>query len=142
MMQVLTAILLLASTAQICISQGRDGADGFSYSRAPVPATFHMGSRYPNRTEEAECRPIRLRIVRNSRLYRTELVTNTNPKIIFVSADARIMTSRLHMRLNALADQYFYHFRERITVLRAWTEYSEDSDDTDPNSLHYEGKFM
>ncbi len=139
-MQVLIVVTVLAISAQLCASQQQDPADGFSFRRGPVPAVFQMGTSYPNRSEEVECRPIRLRVARNSRLYRTELVTNTNPHIIFSSADARVMTSRLFMRLNSLAERYFYHFWERITVLRAWSEYSEGGSDDDPNSLHYEGK--
>ena len=137
-MQALSLVLLLVAFSQLSSSQVP--ADGFSHSRGPVPAAFHLGSRYPDRSEEAECRPIRLRIARNSRLYRTELVTNTNPHIIFRSSDARIMTSRLHERLNSLAERYFYQVHARITVLRAWSEYAEGADDNDPNSLHYEGK--
>ena len=45
----------------------------------------------------------------------------------------------MQTRLNALADQYYQEYMRKITVLRAWIEYSGDDDVEDPTSLHYEG---
>ena len=116
-----------------------DAQEDFLYNRGPLPQAVHPGDRYPDRNETEECRPIRLRIVRNSRLYRSQLVTNVNPDIAFSSADARIMTARAQARLNALAASYLRVYGSRITVLRSWSEYSADDDIEDQNSLHYEG---
>lgn len=133
-MKVLALVVVFALISLSC-SQ----TSGFSYSRGPIPAVFQVGSRYPDRNETEECRPIRLRVVRNSRLYRTRLVTNTNPQIIFQSADSRVMTARIQARLNALAASYYRQYGTKITVLRSWSEYSANDSIGDPNSLHYEG---
>ena len=66
-------------------------------------------------------------------------MTNTNPGLIFQTADARVMTSRVQARLNALAASYYRQFAASITVLRAWSEFSVNDSIGDPNSLHYEG---
>jgi hypothetical protein len=132
------AILLLALIS-LCSLQPPSNDASFVRSRGPVPSVFHLGSRYPDRNETSECRPIRLRVVRNSRLHRTQLVTNTNPQISFHTADARIMSSRLQARLNALAASYYRHYGAQITVLRSWSEFSANDSIGDPNSLHYEG---
>ena len=115
-------------------------SDDFVYRRGPIPDVFSQGTRYPDRNETDECRPIRLRVVRSSRLYTSQLVTNVNPMIIFHSADARIMTRRMQARLNALAASYHRHYHAMITVRRAWSEYSANDTIGDPTSLHYEGK--
>lgn len=116
----------------------------FRRSREPIPSVFLPGLRYPDRNETDECRPIRLRISRNSRLYRTQLVTNSNSKIDFLTADSRIMTSRLQTRLDALAERYYAQYSARIRVLRSWSDYSPDESDSigDPDSLHYEGTWL
>ena len=134
------AILTLALATLISFSSSQADDDAFSYSRGPVPSVFHPGTRYPERNETEECRPIRLRIVRNSRLYRTRLVTNVNPDIIFRSPDARVMTARIQARLNALAAAYRRQYHARITVLRSWSDYSANDGIGDPHSLHYEGE--
>lgn len=136
-MKALTVVLALAYLIPLSSSQT---SDVFSYSRGPIPSVFHVGTRYPDRNETEECRPIRLRVARNSRLYRTQLVTNTNPQIIFQTADARVMTARIQARLNALAASYYRHYSAKITVLRSWSEYSANDGIGDPNSLHYEGQ--
>lgn len=118
------------------------GGGGFVYSRGPVPDVFYQGTRYPDRNETEECRPIRLHVVRSSRLYTAQLVTNVNPNIIFHSTNARIMTGRMQARLNALAASYHLHYYARITVVRAWSEYSANDSIGDPNSLHYEGDLI
>lgn len=137
---VLATVVALATIIPPSSSQ-TSSSDGFSYrGGGPLPDTFLLGTRYPDRNETEECRPIRLRIVRNSRLYRTALVTNANPNLIFSSADARVMSSRIQARLDALAASYHRQFSARITVLRSWSEYAADDTIGDPFSLHYEGK--
>ena len=116
----------------------RTGNSGnYLYTRQPVPSVFRVNQSYPSRGETDQCRPIRLRITRNSRLYITELVTNANRNIRFVTADARLMTSRMQSKLDALAKAFRPWYGYRLTVLQSWTEYSPN--DTDPHSLHYEG---
>lgn len=137
-MEALTMVAALAALIPLSCTQISSN-DIFSYSRGTVPSIFHVGTRYPDRNETEECRPIRLRVVRNSRLYRTQLVTNTNPQILFQSADSRVMTARIQARLNALAVSYYQHYYAKITVLRSWSEYSANDIIGDPNSLHYEG---
>lgn len=139
-MQSLTVVVLAIASILLQLSQATSSSQVFQYSRGPVPETFSRGTRYPDRNETDECRPIRLRVTRQSRLYRTQLVTNSNPNIIFRFADARVMTSRMQTRLNALAVGYFQQYSSKITVLRAWSEYSADDNLGDPHSLHYEGK--
>lgn len=115
----------------------------FQYTRGPVPDDFDVGEHYPARSEVEECRPIRLRIGRDSRLFRTNLVVNSNPNINFASSDAKRMTSRLQSRLNSLASLFYSRYRLQLTVHLAWVEYSPEYDDDgvgDPQSLHYEGE--
>ena len=133
----LTAIFLLVSPWLCQVTQQTSNEGNFLYTRDPVPRFFRLGQRYPNREESEQCRPIRLRITRNSRLYITNLVTNGNGDIYFQSSDARIMTSRMQTRLNTLARIFRLKYNSKIRVLKAWTQYS--STDADPNSLHYEG---
>lgn len=140
----ITAVLLLFTCVfTSCISSvvGQDDADeaDFMYTRGEVPDVFSVGQHYPDRSETVSCRPIRLHILRNSRLYRSNLVVNSNPDIDFANEDARLMTPRLQTKLNALAVLFHQRTSLRITVLRAWSEYSEDDEMNDPNSLHYEG---
>lgn len=137
-MKALTLAVLFITLIRLSISQSSSGG-GFLHSRGPVPSVFQVGTRYPDRNETEECRPIRLRVIRNSRLYRSQLVTNTNPQITFHSADARVMTTRVQARLNALAASYYRHYQARITVLRSWSEFSVNDSIGDSNSLHYEG---
>lgn len=134
--------LLVAATltAAICIVKA-DDEDALRYSRGPIPRFFQLNQSYPNRSEAEECRPIRLRIERNSRRYRRELLVNTNPNIIYANSDARVMTSRMQTRLNELAGLYYSEFSVRITVLKAWAP-EEDTDVDDPHSLHYEGTWL
>lgn len=136
----LLLVLVAMSLLLISDTQSTSNDGSFLYSRGAIPDTFHLGTRYPDRNETEECRPLRLRIVRSSRLYRTQLVTNINPYIIFHSADARVMTARMQSRLNALASSYWQQFSAKITVLRSWVDYTANDTTTDPNSLHYEGK--
>lgn len=113
--------------------------EDFQYSKGPVPDQFRLLDRYPDRSEESQCRPIRLRIERNSRRYLRDLVFNANPDIIFANSDAHLMTSRLQSRLNELSDLYRREYGLSLRVVKAWTE-EADLEVTDPLSLHYEGK--
>ena len=82
------------------------------------------------------CRPIVDHIDRNSARFRAELVTNTNSKISFATADSNIMSSRMQSRLDRLADLYT---SGRMTIRKAWSQYP-DSQLAGVNSLHFEGK--
>lgn len=127
-------------TVKFQVTAGSD--DIFQYIPGVVPDEFTLGQHYPSRNETEECRPIRVRIERNSNLFHSNLVLNTNSGIDFAVSDARIMTSRLQTRLNHLALSYMEEFGLKITVLRAWVEYSEGDGLDDPYSLHYEGTFL
>ena len=133
--QVCALFLLMLSVKSIVTATD----DIFQFINAPVPEVFTVGDHYPSRNETEECRPIRLRIARNSHQYLTNLVVNSNPHIVFSNSDARVMTSRLQSRLNSLAVLYYEQYEVRITVLRAWVEYSDDDGIGDQYSLHYEG---
>ena len=118
-------------------SESSDGL--FQYTNGPVPDVFQVDQSYPDRTEIEECRPIRLRIQRNSRRYHSDLVVNTNSDIDFANSDARRMTSRMQSRLDALAVLFYQEFSVSITVMKTWTEYG-DEDVDDDQSLHFEGR--
>ena len=113
------------------------------FTQGQIPSTFTVGTYFPTRsglnalqTEEAICRPIVDHIDRNSARFRTELVTNTNSKISFATADSRIMSSRMQSRLDRLADLYT---SGRMTIRKAWSQYP-DPQLAGVNSLHFEGK--
>ena len=135
----IAAILVIICTTLCTLVRAQDDDDSYQYSRGPLPQEFQFNMSYPDRTETEECRPIRLRIQRNSRLFRTRLVVNTNSDINFNNSDARIMTSRTQTRLNALAQLYYQRYRRRFTVMKSWAEYG-DADIDDPQSLHFEGQ--
>ena len=142
-----TSLTVLLTILIICLHPSTIAASTtdnsvFQYTRGPVPDDFQVGQHYPARSEMEECRPIRLRIGRDSRLFRTSLVVNSNPGIHFASTDAKRMTSRLQSRLNSLANLFYSRYQLRLTVHLAWVEYSPDDDDGvgDPQSLHYEGE--
>jgi len=131
----LLAILLSSNVA------GQDDDEGvFQYIKGPVPDEFVLGQHYPDRNETVECRPIRLRIERDSNQFRSALVVNNNGDIIFTSSDARIMSSRLQIRLNRLAELYYEDFEARLTVLLSWVDYQDNVTLGNPYSLHYEGE--
>ncbi len=134
---VLMVVLLCTLTCQVTRQQ-TSSRGNFLYTRDPVPRIFRLGRSYPDRPESEQCRPIRLRVTRNSRLFMTGLVTNANRDIVFRSADARLMTSRLQSKLNSLAAEFKARYNSKLVVLQAWTEYS--GNDSDSNSLHYEGE--
>lgn len=124
-----------------CTHVQAQGDSTYQYTRGPVPMVFQMNESYPARNETDECRPIRLRIQRNSRLFRRLVVNTNSARINFTHPDTRIMTSRLQTRLNALAELYYQQYRVKITVTKSWTEYG-DGDVDDPQSLHYEGQII
>lgn len=134
-----TRLLLLVFFSALLCQARSDDSERFQVTNAPLPDIFRLNQSYPDRPEVAECRPIRLHIERNSRRYRTELVTNDHPSIHFAHADTRVMSNRLFRRLNALADLFYQEHRVWITVLKAWTEYGDGEVD-DPTSLHFEGE--
>ena len=136
----LTVLLILISVHPCAIAATSNDNSVFQYTRGPVPDIFQVGQHYPSRTEMEECRPIRLRIGRDSRLFRTNLVVNSNPNIHFATNDAKRMTSRLQSRLNSLASLFYSRYQLRLTVLLAWVEYSPNDGVDDPQSLHYEGE--
>ena len=111
------------------------------FTRGQVPRRFSVSIFYPTRpglnalaTEAAICRPIVDQIDRNSARFRAELVTNTNSKIRFSTANSRIMSSRMQSRLDTLANLY----SGRMTIVRAWSQYPDSQ--LPSSSLHYEGK--
>lgn len=140
------AVVIIAICVQAAAVSATGGAQNddsiFQYTRGPVPQQFQVGMHYPTRNETEECRPIRLRIERDSRLFRTNLVVNTNQGIHFANNDAKRMTSRLQSRLNSLASSFYNMYRVRFTVVLAWVEYSSDDGIGDDQSLHYEGELV
>jgi hypothetical protein len=131
--------LLFCLSAVLVRGTDDDDDDIFQYTNGPVPDVFQMHQSYPDRSEIEECRPIRLRIERNSRRYHSDLLVNTNPDIDFADSDSRVMTSRMQSNLDALASLFYREFSLRITVLKTWTEYG-DPDIDDDQSLHFEGR--
>lgn len=111
---------------------------------AQIP-TFTVGTFYPSRegltavqVEEVVCRAIVDQIERNSARFLTELVSNTNNRINFVSSDSRIMSSRMQSQLDVLANLYYYSTGREMTILKAWSPYPDPS--LSSTSLHYEGE--
>lgn len=140
--RILTCFLFyLLTFLTIKLQPAAASGDIFQFIRGPVPDVFTVGQHYPSRNETEECRPIRIRIERDSTQFRNNLVVNTNPGIDFANSDARRMTSRLQTRLNRLANRYYEEYGLRLTVLRAWVEYRPGEDGLDDSfSLHYEGE--
>ena len=132
-----SSLLLLALCVcciQICTASDDDD---FRFSKGPVPRRFRRGQRYPDRSEEYECQPIRLHILPNTRRFR-ELVRYTASNVRFSAQDSRLMSSRLHSRLNRLANLFYARYSWRFTVLKSWTQYPDAS--LSNESLHYEGE--
>ncbi len=126
--------LFSISTAQ---SSSSDDDDDYVFSKGPLPKKFKKGQRYPDRDEDVECQPIRLRAARGTTIFQ-KLVTYTgNDGINFKNHDSRIMSSRLHSKLSTLSDLYYTKYNVKLFVLKAWTEYKDD--DVPDRSLHYEG---
>ena len=134
--QAKTLQLLCAAMVLVLVSIVQGQQD---FTTAEVPDPFRVGDFYPPRPEVEVCRPIRDYIDRNSARFTNELVTNTNPDIIFSTSDSRIMSSRMQSRLNSLASLYRQQTGRRMTVLRAWTQFP-NAQISDDKSLHYEGE--
>lgn len=115
-------------------------AQDFNFNRGQVPNRFQAGQNYPDRSEETECRPIRVRIRRDSLRYTRDLVINNNPNLDFSGADARRMTSRLQLLLDTLAARYKKDFKAKLTVVVAWADFSQSPAGLSNVSLHYEGE--
>ena len=113
------------------------------YHQEPVPNPFTLGTRYPNRTEDAECRPIKLRLRRNSVRFRATIIQNSNTQIQYSTSDASLMTSRMKSRLDILASWYYLTYGTQLVVLMSYID-GNDPDASDSsvrsNSLHYEGQ--
>ena len=114
-------------------------------TQAAVP-TFRVGVFYPTRsnqnadeTEVSVCRAIVDHIDRNTPRFRSELVSNTNSRISFQTADSHFMSSRMQTRLDTLELSYRSTNRG-ITVLKAWTPFPDPELAGRDASLHYEGK--
>lgn len=101
---------------------------------------FEVGSFHPPAGEREVCRPIRSQIHRDSPRYIDELVMSTNPLVDFQFLDSRIMSSRLKLCLDRLANSYYESTWQRISVIKAWTVYPDPELLGDDNSLHYEGE--
>ena len=113
----------------------------FSFDRGTIPTSFTAQQSYPNRDEDVECRPIRVRIARNSFRFTRDLRVNYNNKLTFQTSDARRMTSRCQSRLDALANSYQKRFKRKLQVLLGWVNYDPSSTiDISNTSLHYEGE--
>lgn len=130
-LQVLSAVAILS--LQLCSAQD------FDFTLGPIPDPFELGDFYPARDEEDVCRPIRDYITRGSARFNSELLTNTNPDILFDDSDSRIMTSRMQSRLDRLAQLYWLRYRRRFRVRMAYAEFPDPDLAGDARSLHYEG---
>ena len=130
------ALVWLALPTLVCYVLSQ--SDDFIYSSGPVPKVFRVEQHYPSRSEEEECRPLRLRIERGSTGYYKGLVFNQNQDVVFASEDSKLMTSRMFVRLNSLAEQWAPN---TLTVLKAWSEYEDPDLMEEPFSLHYEGQW-
>ncbi len=111
--------------------------------------TFTQGVFYPGRStnpleaEIATCRALTDRIERNSARFNSELVTNTNSRINFMTSDSQLMTSRMQSSLDTLAERYSQQFGgRRMTIIKAWTAYPDMDLVAENESLHYEGKLI
>ena len=109
------------------------------FQQEPVPDPFTLGDRYPDRDEEVEVRPIKLRLRRTSRRFSETIIRNTNSDLSYANDDARLMTSRLKSRLDRLGELYEDRYRrQRLQVLLTYAEENNPSV-SDSASLHYEG---
>ncbi len=116
------------------------------FTQAQVP-TFSVGVFYPARSnnaadsERVTCRAITDRIDRNTARFNNELVTNTNSRITFGTADSRVMSSKMQSRLDDLAASYAQQYQNRrLTILKAWSPFPDPQLSGDDMSLHYEGE--
>ena len=129
--------LLIILSCGVVITLQQDDLQVFQ--QEPVPDPFTLGDRYPDRDEEVEVRPIKLRLRRTSRRFSETIIRNTNNDLSYANDDARLMTSRLKSRLDRLGELYEDRYRgRRLRVLLTYAEENNPSV-SDSTSLHYEG---
>ena len=130
-------LLIILSCGVLITLQQDDDLQVFQ--QEPVPDPFTLGDRYPDRDEEVEVRPIKLRLRRTSRRFSETIIRNTNSDLSYANDDARLMTSRLKSRLDRLGELYEDRYRrQRLQVLLTYAEENNPSV-SDSASLHYEG---
>ena len=133
-------LLIILSCGALLSTQQDDDDDLEVFQQEPVPDPFELGDRYPDRDEEVEVRPIKLRLQRTSRRFSETIIRNTNNDLSYANDDARFMTSRLKSRLDTLGELYEDEYRrQKLEVILTYAE-EGNPDVTDPNSLHYEGQ--
>ena len=121
----------------LCCSFAIEGSN-YNYYKGPLPRKFRKGTQYPAHGEDLECRPAKLHIARGTKRFRDLVVySNSYKNLHFANSDSKIMSSRLHNRLSALASNYYWQYGVKLLVLKAWTPYPDYS--LDNTSLHYEG---
>ena len=130
----LASVLMSLSITCVRVANGDDYKH--QCARGPVPRLFTLGSTYPFCTEEESCGPIQRPISRNSTRFH-ELVRCRNPNATFLTNNCRMMSARLHALFVALANEYYFTYGSKLTVIKSWTEY--ESRQTLHGSLHYEG---
>lgn len=113
-------------------------------TQAAVP-TFETGTFFPTRqslgvmeTEAAVCQPITDHIDRNSPRFNNELISNSNNRIAFQTADSRLMSSRMQSKLDMLEELY-RPTNKLITILKAYSPFPDPELSSNNRSLHYEG---
>ena len=132
--------LLIILSCGALLSKQQDDDDLEVFQQEPVPDPFELGDRYPDRDEEVEVRPIKLRLQRTSRRFSETIIRNTNNDLSYANEDARFMTSRLKSRLDTLGELYEDEYRrQKLEVILTYAE-EGNPDVTKPNSLHYEGQ--
>lgn len=135
----LLQLLLLILSCEVLISMQQSN-NLQVFQQEPVPNPFKLGDRYPNRDEDVEVRPIKLRLKRTSRRFSETIIRNTNNDLSYANNDARLMTSRLKSRLDTLGELYEDEYRgQKLQVLLTYAE-ENNPDVTDTTSLHYEGQ--
>ena len=113
------------------------------YQQEPVPNPFTQGTRYPDRDEDVECRPIKLRVRRNSVRFHATITQNRNTQIRFETSDSSLMTSRLKSRLDILASWYYTNYGTQLRVSMSYIDGNDPGADDSSirnTSLHYEGE--
>ena len=124
------AVLLSCGHVALGDNYGRQCRSG------PVPRLFTLGSSYPFCTEEETCGPIQGPITRHSTRFK-ELIRCRNPNAVFLTSNCRMMSARLHALFVGLANEYYFTYGSKLTVIKSWTEY--ESSQAPQSSLHYEG---
>ena len=139
-MKVVLPLCIVLLIFQYCVPVAEASDDDqYQYSKGPLPYRFTRGDRYPDRDEDVECRPIKLRIARGMQKF-GELVTYFGNNMYFYDDNSRIMSSRMHSRLTVLAEDYYAFYYVKLYILKAWTPYPDYS--VSNTSLHYEGKII